>query len=219
MNTRPIIDDSAGPAALSASFNFDNSCFSVAHESGFRVYLAEKCELVKSRNVGAGIGCAEMVEKTKYVALVGGGRQPRFPQNKVVIWNDATQTPVITMEFRTSVLGVRLCRTHIIVILLNSVNLYKFSQPPEKIAVYETANNPFGLCCLGSKTFAFPGRTPGHVQLVELATRNVSIISAHTAPLRALALSPDGAVLATASETVSTLREGRSSTGQANDIS
>jgi hypothetical protein len=36
MNTRPILDSNAGPSALSASFNADNSCFSVALESGFR---------------------------------------------------------------------------------------------------------------------------------------------------------------------------------------
>ncbi|KAF2868074.1 hypothetical protein BDV95DRAFT_580207 [Massariosphaeria phaeospora] len=38
MNTRPILDSSAGPHALSASFNADSTCFSVAVESGFRVF-------------------------------------------------------------------------------------------------------------------------------------------------------------------------------------
>jgi hypothetical protein len=49
---------------------------------------------------------------------------------------------------------------------------------------------------------AFPGRTPGQVQLVEIERGNVSIIPAHSAALRALELSPDGEILATASETV-----------------
>ena len=80
--------------------------------------------------------------------------------------------------------------------------MYAFSSPPEKISVFETADNPLGLCCLGSKIVAFPGRTPGQVQLVELGTGNVSIIPAHGSPLRAMALSPDGEILATASETV-----------------
>ena len=80
--------------------------------------------------------------------------------------------------------------------------MYAFSSPPEKLSVFETADNPLGLCCLGPKIIAFPGRTPGQVQLVELGTGNVSIIPAHGSPLRAIALSPDGEVLATASETV-----------------
>jgi hypothetical protein len=93
-----------------------------------------------------------------------------------------------------------------VVVLLNSVNLYRFSSPPEKIAIFETTNNPFGLCCLGDKVIVFPGRTPGQVQLVELATRNVSIIPAHGNPLKALELSKDGEVLATASETGTLVR-------------
>ena len=66
--------------------------------------------------------------------------------------------------------------------------------------MFETADNPTGLCCLGSKIVAFPGRTPGQVQMVEIATGNVSIIPAHSTPLRAMELSPDGEILATASE-------------------
>lgn len=108
----------------------------------------------------------------------------------------------ITLEFRTTVNRVRLSRTRIIVALQNSIHIYAFSTPPKKLSVFETADNPLGLCCLGTKVIAFPGRTPGQVQIVELDTGNVSIFPAHGSPLRAMDLSPDGEVLATASETV-----------------
>lgn len=110
------------------------------------------------------------------------------------------------MEFCTPIQRIRLSTTNIVVVLLNEVNLYKFSSPPQKLAAFTTANNPFGLCCLGKRLLAFPGRTPGHVQLVELATNNVSIIPAHSNSLRALDLSNDGEVLATASETGTLVR-------------
>ena len=80
--------------------------------------------------------------------------------------------------------------------------MYAFSSPPTKLSVFETADNASGLCCLGSKVVAFPGPTPGQVKLVEIETGNVSIIPAHGSPLKAMELSPDGEVLATASETV-----------------
>ncbi|MCJ1307961.1 WD repeat domain phosphoinositide-interacting protein 3 [Agyrium rufum] len=140
-----------------------------------------------------------MLDRANYIALVGGGRQPKFPQNKVIIWDDAKQIAAITLEFRTSVISVRLSRARVIIVLLNSVHVYEFSISPKKLAIYETADNPMGLLCLGTKVFVFPGRTPGQAQIVELATGNVSIIPAHTSPLRALELSPDGEVLATAS--------------------
>jgi WD40 repeat protein len=160
-----------------------------------------------------------MLGQSNYLAIVGGGRQPKFPQNKVrqhhrlipfstyehlqlVIWDDAKQKAVITLEFRTSVLGVRLSKSRIVVALLNSVHTFAFSTPPKKLSVFETTDNPLGLACLGQELLAFPGRSPGQVQLVELETGNVSIIPAHSTPLRAMALSPDGEVLATASEAV-----------------
>ncbi|RDW72442.1 phosphatidylinositol-3,5-bisphosphate binding protein HSV2 [Aspergillus mulundensis] len=200
MNTRQIIDDSKGPGSLSATFNGDNSCFSVGLDTGFCVYRANPCELTVSRSFNAGIGLAVMLGHTNYLALVGGGRQPKFPQNKLVIWDDVKQKAVITLEFRTSVLGVRLSRSRIVVALLNSIHTFAFSSPPKKLSVFETTDNPLGLACLGEKLLAFPGRSPGQVQLVELETGNVSIIPAHSTPLRAMTLSPDGEILATASE-------------------
>lgn len=106
----------------------------------------------------------------------------------------------MTLEFRSSVNRVCLSRSRIVVALHNTVHVYAFGIPPEKLSEYETANNPLGLCCLGSKIIAFPGRTPGQVQLVEIATGNISIIPAHSSPLRVIEISPDGEVLATASE-------------------
>lgn len=123
--------------------------------------------------------------------------------HKVVIWDDAKQKAVIQLPVLTAVCGVRLSRSHIVVALQNSVRVYTFASPPKLWGVFETADNPLGLCCLASKTIAFPGRTPGQVQLVELATGNVSIIPAHGSSLKALDISRDGEVLATASETAS----------------
>lgn len=121
---------------------------------------------------------------------------------QVVIWDDAKQKVVIQLPVLTTVRGVRLSRTHIVVALQNSIRVYNFKSSPDLWAVFETADNPRGLSCLTSKILAFPGRTAGQVQLVELSTGNVSIIPAHGSSLRALDISRDGEILATASETV-----------------
>ena len=122
--------------------------------------------------------------------------------HQVVIWDDAKQKAVITLEFRSTVRRVRLTRNRIVAVLQNSVHVYIFSSPPEKVSITETADNPLGLCCLSSKLLAFPGLTPGQVQLIELESGNVRIVPAHTSALRAIEISPDGEVIATASEVV-----------------
>lgn len=110
---------------------------------------------------------------------------------------------VITIPVLTTVRGVRLSKSHIVIALQNSVRVYRFKAKPELWGVYQTADNPLGLCCLTEKTLAFPGRTPGQLQLVDLVAETVSIIPAHGSSLRAINISRDGEILATASDTVS----------------
>lgn len=92
----------------------------------------------------------------------------------------------------------------IVLALKDRVQVHQTLKPRTLLTTYETADNPLGLCCLSSERIAFPGRTVGHVQVVEVETGSVSIIPAHTSALRAMALSQDGELLATASEMVRT---------------
>lgn len=141
-----------------------------------------------------------MLGRANFLALVGGGRSPKYPQNKVIIWDDAQRKPVISMEFHSAVRAVRLTRTRIVVVLLGHVHVYAFSSPPTRLHVFETHDNPLGLVAISAFTLVFPGRTPGHVQMCDLTSGNISIIPAHTSALAALTISPQGDLIATASE-------------------
>ncbi|KAK4157372.1 WD40-repeat-containing domain protein [Chaetomidium leptoderma] len=202
MNTRTPLESPSATVVLSISFNDDCSCFAVGLNTGFCIFHAETCALRTIRDFNAGVGLVQMMGKANYVGLVGGGRQPKFAANKLIVWDDLKSKAALEISALTPVRGVQLSKDHIVVVLQNSVRVYKFAKPPNLLSAYETANNPWGLCCLSPKRIAFPGRTTGHVQLVEIATGNVSIIPAHTSAVKAIQLSPDGDLLATASETV-----------------
>lgn len=123
-----------------------------------------------------------------------------------MIWDDLKGRVALEITTLTGVRGVQLGRERIAVVLQNSVRVYSFAKPPNLLHVYETADNTNGLCCLSDKKLAFPGRTAGQIQLVELNTGNVSIIPAHSSALRAIQFSPDGELLASASETGTLIR-------------
>ncbi|KAL2150126.1 hypothetical protein VTH82DRAFT_7802 [Thermothelomyces myriococcoides] len=206
MNTRTPLENPSATIVLSITFNDDCSCFAVGLNTGFCIFHAETCTLRTTRDFNAGVGLVQMMGKANYVGLVGGGRQPKFAANKLIIWDDLKSKAALEISALTPVRGVQLSKEHIVVVLQNSVRVYKFAKPPNLLSAYETANNPWGLCCLSPKRIAFPGRTTGHVQLVETATGNVSIIPAHTSAVKAIQLSPDGELLATASETGTLIR-------------
>jgi WD repeat-containing protein 45 len=141
-----------------------------------------------------------MLASTNYVALVGGGRNPKFPQTKVIIWDDLKSKTALEITTLTAVRGVALSRRRVAVVLQNSVRVYAFEKQPTPLAKFETADNMNGLVALSDKWLVFPGRTAGQLMVVDLATDNVSIIPAHNSSLQALALSADGEFIATASE-------------------
>lgn len=141
-----------------------------------------------------------MLGTTRYLGLIGGGHRPKYAPNKVQIYNDASSAITASLELSASVQRVRLSQTHLIVVLLHSVRIYKMALPPTKIAEYETAPNPLGLCTLGRSIVAFPGLTTGQLKIYHLSTGNVSIIPASTSALRCIALSADESRIATASE-------------------
>ncbi|RYO95622.1 hypothetical protein DL764_007644 [Monosporascus ibericus] len=200
MNTRPPIEAPNEPVVLSVSFNNDSSRFAVGLDSGFGIFQSSTCELQASKDFGGGLGLVQMMGNANYLALAGGGRSPKFPSNKVIIWDDSKGKVALEISTLTSVRGVQLSKTRVVVVLHNSVRVYAFEKQPKPLAVYETADNSQGLCCLTDRHLVFPGRTSGQVQVVHLANGSVTIIPAHNSSLRALQLSSDGELLATASE-------------------
>ena len=73
---------------LNISFNQDNSCFSIATEMGFKIYQIFPFKGPIERIMNGGIGVVEMLYKSNFVALLGGGKLPKFNNNKLVIWDD-----------------------------------------------------------------------------------------------------------------------------------
>lgn len=139
---------------LDVSFNQDQGCFAIAHEQGFLVYNTNPIDLRVKRffsptnGSGSGIGRISMLHRTNYLALVGGGKSPKFPSNKVIIWDDLKRKSSLSLSFMNLVLNVLLSRIRIVVVLNNQVLVYEFSAPPKRIASYETIDNEHGLADL-----------------------------------------------------------------------
>ena len=71
-----------------------------------------------------GIGKIEMLKKTNILALVGGGKSPKFPQNKIIIWDDHQGKIISKFRFNENVINVRLRNDKIIAILENKLYIF-----------------------------------------------------------------------------------------------
>jgi len=57
-----------------------------------------------------GIGIIELLEATNIIALVGGGSKHKFPQNYLIIWDEAESKVLCEIRFNCYILNVKLNR-------------------------------------------------------------------------------------------------------------
>ncbi|CAO2839743.1 unnamed protein product [Amaranthus hypochondriacus] len=192
------------PTLLHISFNQDNGCFSSGTDRGFRIYNCDPFREIFRRDFDrvGGIGKVEMLYRCNILALVGGGPDPQFPANKVMIWDDHQCRCIGELSFRSEVRGIRLRRDRIIVVLEQKVFVYNFSDL-KLMHQIETSTNPKGLCevsqSAGKLVLVCLGLQKGQVRVEHYISKKTKFIMAHDSSIACFALTQDGGLLATAS--------------------
>ena len=93
---------------------------------------------------------AEMLYKTNLVAMVGGGKKPRFPDNVVMVYDDRQQEFVLELSLPESVLSVRLKRDKLVAVCRSEIHVFSFPNRCQNLFKVTTRDNPRGLCELSS---------------------------------------------------------------------
>lgn len=199
-------------------FNQDQGCFACGTDSGFRIYNCDPFKQTYRRDfTNGGIGIVEMLFRCNILALVGGGRNPRYPPNKVMIWDDHQNRCIGELSFRTEVKAVRMSRERVVVVLEYNIYVYNFADL-NLLHTIETVSNPKGLCSLctnsASCVLACPGLQKGHIRVELFHITRSTLISAHESSLSCISLSTDGTRLATASERGTLVRVWDTSSGE-----
>lgn len=142
---------------LAVSFNQDASCLSVGTRKGYSIWNTEPHGRVFSKNVGP-TGIVEMLFCTSLVALVGTGeqappgattaagatgRQGVASPRKVQVVNSNRQSTICELLFPSSVLGVKLNRKRLVVLLEEEIYIYDISNM-KLLHTIETSPNPQG---------------------------------------------------------------------------
>lgn len=185
-------------SVLYYNFNEDGTCFCVGTDKGFQIWNLSPCKIRYAKDLG-GIGIVEMVERSNILALVGGGNNPAYPKNKVMIWDDNMGKVLAELEFRSQVSLVRISRTRIMVATWNKIYVYRFS---DLSLLYsgEIQDGTGHITSYVDKILAYPALGDGQVQIhFEQSKFNKTPFQAHEHKISNLCLNREATLLATAS--------------------
>ncbi|KIM68641.1 hypothetical protein SCLCIDRAFT_104591 [Scleroderma citrinum Foug A] len=225
---RHSITPSSPVHIFNAQFDADCEIFTTVTPAGFAVYQTWPLKLLRKRELSGGTLAAVVpCHTSSLLFLLGGGRSPLYPPNKVILWDDAAGTEVAELEFREKVGGLTCRRGWLGVALRRRVVVFEVHETVIRRGEYDTCDNPRGVLAMATAPYAtllvIPGRQMGHVQLVQLppckppeplgppppippskpppslAKHPVSIIAAHESPLTTLSVTSSGRLVATTS--------------------
>lgn len=161
------------------------------------------------------MGIVEMLYMCNLVAIVGGGDNPRWPANKVMIWDDKEECCIAELSFKEAVRSVRFRRDVIVIATETHVYLYNLhtlelcdhiETISNKSGILVTSMDPHQLVIAcpamhkGKVLVSFYKSVPGPEGSLQPSRDLMTIIAAHETSVVACALTPLGKVLATASE-------------------
>lgn len=200
---------------LSVRFNQDHGCFACGMESGLKIYNVDPLvqKLFLSADVVGGIAQVEMLHRTNILAVVGGGKNPKFSENSVVILDDSQKDKdkkvVMDFAFPQPVISMKMRHDRLIVVLRNQIYGFSFPNNPVQNFIIDTRDNPKGICevcpSIECSLLVFPGYKCGSVQLVDLSVTErcqssaPTTIQAHQTEIAAMAINQQGSFVATAS--------------------
>ena len=187
---------------LYINFNQDGSCFAVGTQTGFMILNTIPFKNNFNRDMNGGIGLIEMLNISNIVALIGGGKSPRYSANKLVLWDDHKQKEISEIRFMSSVKNVKMKKDRIFAVTEDKIYVFNFNTL-ELFDTIETKNNTKGIISISQigNIIAFPDKDAiGKVKIKDYDKQNEKLISAHKGPINFIQLNKDGTILATASD-------------------
>ena len=195
---------------LFISFNFNSEYFSVGLNDGFKIYKTHPFSLTVDRKLNGGIGIIEMLNESNIFCLVGGGSNPKYKLNKLLIWDDSKCKNIKEFRFNSFVKNCKIKLKKIFIVCEESISIIEI-ETFNILETIQTIENPNGICSISKNPneylFAWPDFIKGRIEIKnykyfirESINKNKLIKKVHESCIEQIELNYKGDLIATASD-------------------
>ena len=185
---------------LYINFNQDGTCIAVGTETGFKIINISPFLDLYYKDLNGGIGIIEMLYKTNILALVGGGKNPKFKLNELIIWDEEKDAQICKITTKYKILNTKIRENKIYIANKSQILVFDFNTL-NLIETLETKNIR-GLIslCYKEDIVAYPDiQHEGTVKIKNYDTNKEDTLKAHKTPLNCIQLNQDGTMIGTCS--------------------
>ena len=185
---------------LYINFNQDGTCIAVGTETGFKIINISPFLDLYYKDLNGGIGIIEMLYKTNILALVGGGKNPKFKLNELIIWDEEKDSQICKITTKYKILNTKIRENKIFIANKSQILVFDFNTL-NLIETLETKNIR-GLIslCYKEDIVAYPDiQHEGTVKIKNYDTNKEDTLKAHKTPLNCIQLNQDGTMIGTCS--------------------
>jgi len=190
------------------SFNQDYSLISIGTNCGYKIIQMSPL-LIHEKNLLGGILHCELSYRSNLLALVGGGKIPKFNPKKVVIYNDLEECVENEFKFSTPVLNVKFKKTYIFIVCEKKIYVFNITTT-QNVDAFDTIINKRGIIAInGSEEItimAFPieleedepnKQKKGYVGVKNYKTKKYFTLLVHEEQVSYMEMDYNGLLLAT----------------------
>lgn len=159
---RHTISSTSPVQIIDAKFDATCDIFTASTPAGFAVYQTYPLQLIRKRGTvlsppcmdtpnwsaaeltGGTLSAVVPMHSSNILFLLGGGRSPLYPPNKVIVWNDALGKEVAELEFRERVRGLVCRRGWLAVSLRRRAVVFRVGETLTRYGEWDTGDNPRG---------------------------------------------------------------------------
>ena len=190
------------------SFNQDFSLISIGTNCGYKIIQISPL-LIHEKNLLGSISHCELSYRSNLLALIGGGKIPKFNPKKVVIYNDLEDSVENEFKFSTPVLNVKFKKTHIFIVCEKKIYVFNITIS-QNVDTFDTLINKRGIIavngCEETTVMAFPieieedepnKQNKGYVGVKNYKSKKYFTLQVHEEPISFMEMDYNGLLLAT----------------------